>query len=208
MKLEHHRCSSRPAPAAVRELGRWTEWHAMRRAFIVLALSCASVLGADMGIRVVTTTKTNTETASVYIKDVFTRDGLTNLVRNTKLKAGAVQIRIHRFYHGGQLVGDFVATADSSGFTSEAGSPYSVSFEFWPSREVRSAVIGTKDGVVLDAFTCTNGIFSPVESSVIQKANAIGADMKQLFDPEHVRKTSPEEFLREAEDLVQKHKDK
>jgi hypothetical protein len=135
------------------------------------------------------------------------RGGQTNLLRNTKTKAGAVQIRIHRFYHAGQLVGDFIAMADSSGFTSEAGSSYSLSFEFWPSKEVRSAVIGSKDGVVLDAFNCTNGVFSPAESSVIQKANAVGADLKQLFDPKHVRKTSPEDFVREAEDLVQKHKE-
>ncbi|GEM_PF-1249337 len=178
------------------------------RTFITLILSCASVLGADGDIRVVTTTKTNAEKASVSTKDVFTRDGQTNLVRNTKTKAGVVQIRIHRFYHGGSLVGDFVAMSDSSGFTTEAGSPYSVSFEFWASKEIRSAVIGTKDGVILDVFTCTNGIFSPVEGSVIQKANAIGADMKQLFNPEHVRKTSPGEFVREAEDLIKKHKDK
>jgi hypothetical protein len=181
------------------------------RSFIIFVLSCASVLGADSSIRVVTTVKTNADTAGIYTMDVYTRGGHTNLVRRTRTKLGTVgtaQIRIHRFYHDGQLVGDFVATPDSSGFTTEAGSPYSVSFEFWPSKEVRSAVIGTKDGVVLDAFTCTNGVFSPVESSVIQKANAVGADVKQLFDPKHVRQTSPEDFAREAEDLVQKHKDK
>lgn len=178
------------------------------RPFIIFILSCASVLGADTDVRVVTTAKTNAETASIYTTDVFTRDGQTNLVRRTKTKAGVLQIRIHRFYHDGVLVGDYVAMQDSSGFTTEAGSPYSVSFEFWPSKDVRSAVIGTKDGVVLDAFACTNGIFSPVESSVIQKANAVIGDMKQLFNPEHVRKTSPEDFVREAEDLIKKHKDK
>lgn len=178
------------------------------RTFIALILSYTSVLGADTGIRVVTTAKTNVETASVSTKDVFTRDGQTNLVRNTKTKAGAVQIRIHRFYHGGSLVADFVAMSDSSGFTTEAGSPYSVSFEFDASKRVKSVVIGKKEGVVLDAFTCTNGIFSPVESSVIRKANEVGADMRQLFAPEHVRKTLPDDFIREAEELVEKHKNK
>src|SRR6267143_4530403 len=99
------------------------------RTFIVLILSCASVLGADAGIRVVTTTKTNAQNASINTKDTFARDGQTNLVRNTKTTAGALQIRIHRFYHGGALVGDFVAMPDSSGCTTEANSPYSLSFE-------------------------------------------------------------------------------
>lgn len=65
------------------------------RAFIAFLLSCASVFGADGDIRVVTTARTNAETASITIKDFYTRDGQTNLVRHTKTKAGVVQIRIH-----------------------------------------------------------------------------------------------------------------
>ncbi|SRR6266536_6710882 len=99
------------------------------RAFIVFLLSCASVLGADSDFGVVTTTKTNAETASVYTMDVFTLHGQTNLVRRTKTKSGVVQIRIHRFYHAGTLVGDYIAMTDSSGLTTEAGTTYSVSLE-------------------------------------------------------------------------------
>jgi hypothetical protein len=151
------------------------------RTFIVLILSCASVLGADTGIRVVTTVTTNAETSSIYTRDVFTRDGQTNLVRTTKTKGGMLAGRIQRFYHDGVLVGDYETFGDTSGFSTEAGSPYAVTFEFWPSKDVRSAVIGTKDGVILDAFTCTNGIFCPDESSRIAKANAIfGADKVEM----------------------------
>src|ERR1041384_1740109 len=186
--------------------GHWSlaTSHPMRT-FSIFLLSCASVLGAYGSIQVVSTARTNAQTASVTTKDVFTRDGQTNLVRDAKTKAGVVQIRIHRFYHGGSLVGNFVAMPDSSGCMTEAASPYAMSFEFDESQNVRSAVIGTKDGVVLDFFRCTNGIFVPVERSVIQKANSGGADMRQLFDPEHVRKTSPKGFVREAQDLIEKH---
>lgn len=177
------------------------------RTFIVLILSCAAVLGADTGIRVVTTTTTNAETSSIYTSDVFMRDGQTNLVRRTKSKAGELQIRIHRFYHSGALVGDYVAMRDSSGFTTEAGTPYSVSFEFWPSKDIRSAVVGTKDGVILDAFTCTNGVFSPADSSVIAKANGITQDLRPLFSPPHVTNTSPQKFGREVEQFIKKHQE-
>jgi len=151
------------------------------RFFIVFLLSCATVLGADTGIRVVTTVRTN-ESGSVTTKDVFTRDGQTNLVRNTSTKSGAVRIRVHRFYYQGSLVGDFVMMPDSSGFTTEAGSPYSVSFEFDASHTPKSAVIGTKEGVIVDAFTCTNGVFSPVESSVITKANLVGSEVRGAME--------------------------
>jgi hypothetical protein len=176
------------------------------RTFIVFILSCASVLGADTGIQIFTSAKTNAETASIYTTDVFTRDGQTNLVRTAKTKAGVLQIRIQKFYHGGVFIGDYVAMKDSSGFTTEAGIPYLVSFEFWPSKEIRSAVIGTKDGVILDWFTCTNGVFSPVESARIAKANAFDEDLRPLFSPSHVTNTPPGVFGQEVEQFIEKHK--
>jgi hypothetical protein len=175
------------------------------RTFIVLILSCASVLGADTGIRVVTTVKTNAEIAGIYTTDVYTRDGQTNLVRQTKTKAGVVQIRIQKFYHGGVLVGDYVAMKDSSGFTTEASIPYSVSFESGHSNELRSIVIGTKDGVILDAFSCTNGLLYPIDVIRIQQANEL---FGTNIDVEHVRKISSAEFIKEQEEWVRKYKEK
>ena len=177
------------------------------RTFIAFILSCASVLGADTRIQILTSAKTNAETASIYTTDVFTRDGQTNLVRTAKTKTGTLQIRIQRFYHAGVLIGDYVATKDSSGFTTESDIPYSVSFEFWPSREIRSAVIGTKDGTILDAFTCTNGVFSPVESSEITRANGITQDLSHLLSPTHFTNSTPEDFGREVEQFIQKHQE-
>ena len=172
------------------------------KTLILLILVCGPVFGADTGIQVVTTAKTNAETASIYSRDVFTRNGQTNLVRTTKTKSGKLQIRIQTFYHEGMLIGDYVVMTDSSGFTTEAGTPYSVSFEFWPSKE-----IGTKDGVVLDAFTCTNGLFFPTDSSIIVKANGITKDMSHLLSPAHVTNTPPKDFGREVEQFIQAHQD-
>jgi len=174
---------------------------------MALVLACASVLGADNGIRVFTTVKTN-ESGVISTKDVFTRDGQTNLVRSTLTKAGVMQIQLHRFYHGGSLAGSFVARTNSSGCTTEADSHYSLSFEFLPSKEVRSAVIGTKDGVVVDMFNCTNGLFSPMESSLIIKANTFTKDLRDLFSPAHFTNMPPEDFGREVEKFLEKHKSK
>ena len=179
------------------------------RALVIFILSCAAVLGAETDIHVFTTAKTNAETGSISTKEVFTREGQTNLVRNTTTKAGEVQVRIHHFYRGGQLVGDVLELPDSSGFITHAGSSYSVAFEFDSARNPASAAISTKEGVLLDMFGYTNGGFVPIEGSVIQKANekgkAMNADLKQLFDPKHLRETPPEAFAREAEELVEKH---
>ena len=76
---------------------------------IAFVLLCAPVFGADSGVKVVSTTKNNPETGSTDTEDVFTRDGKTNLVRGTLTKAGKLEIRTHRFYHDGSLVGVFTA---------------------------------------------------------------------------------------------------
>lgn len=178
------------------------------KTIVALILSCASVFAADTnGVRVVSTVKTNVQAGSVTTTEVYTRNGQTNLVRSTRMKDGVVQIRVHRFYHGGSLVGDYVAMKDSSGFTTEAGCPYSVAVEFRPSKEVRSVVFGT-NGVTLDAFMATNGVFSPADATLIRKANSFTEDLRPLFSPAHVTNTPPEDFGREVEQFIEKHKDK
>jgi hypothetical protein len=152
------------------------------KTFIIFLLFCASVFGAEGDLRVISTSKTNAEAATITTKNVFTRDGQTNLVRDTKTKSGAIQIRLHRFYHAGLLVGEFMATPNSSGFMSEADMPYSVSMEFDASRNPKSVVVGAKDGVILDAFNYTNGMFSPVESSFIKKANSVRTEVQGVME--------------------------
>ena len=173
---------------------------------ITLMLSGLSVLGADTGIKILTTLTTN-QSGAVHAKSIFTRDGETNLVYKASTKSGIVQIRIHSFYHGGLLVGEFISTPDSSGFTVEAGSPYSMSFEFGPSQTVKSAVIGTKDGVMLDAFMATNSVFYPVESSTLRKANDVGSDVKQVLSPTNITNKTSDEFQREVQQLIEKRED-
>ena len=152
------------------------------RAFTIFLVSCASVFGGDGNIRIVTTVRTNVETASIYTKDFYTRDGQTNMVRHTKAKTGVIQIRIHRFYHAGSLVGDYVAMRDSTAFTTEASIPYSVSMEWDAFRNPKSVVISTKEGVILDAFSYTNRIFSPVENLILTNANSVGLEVRGAMD--------------------------
>jgi hypothetical protein len=60
----------------------------------------------------------------------------------------------------------------------------------------------------VDAFTCTNEVVYPMESAKIEKANVIGADMKELFDPQNIRTNYPGDFIQRAERLIEKYKDK
>jgi hypothetical protein len=147
------------------------------KTYIVLVLSCASALDADTGVQVATTVKTNAE--AIFTIDVFTRDSQTNLVRTTISRHGAVEGQFHKFYHDGALVGEFWYVRDSSGFITEAGSPYSVIGKQWPSKGVSQAFICTKDRVVLDYFSATNGVFYPADRAAVRDANKMTTEMSK-----------------------------
>lgn len=136
------------------------------RTFVLLFLSCASLFGADEGIKVVTTTKTNS--GVILTQTVFTRDGQTNLIRSTMTLRGKVQSPDHKFYHNGFLVGHISSMANFSVFAGAADCPYSLEGSFRTNGGVWWAEICTKDGVVVDWFTATNGLFWPAPRSEVQ----------------------------------------
>src|SRR5579859_3543330 len=121
----------------------WANFHVMK-IFIIFLFSCAGLFGAETGIRVVSMGQTNVGYMGVYAKDVFTRDGQTNLIHITKIDATGAVLQIYHFYHAGQLVGNFVAFPDDHTFNTEAA-PYCMSLKFGPTGEIRSARIGDKD---------------------------------------------------------------
>src|ERR1039457_3095944 len=113
---------------------------------IALLLSCASLMGADLNIQVASRTNYAGINKSVAFKmDVFTRGGQTNLVRDTRIKDGALVARLQTFYHHGFKVAMFVeGPKNLQEFEVEPGSPYSVRFRLRSPRESDLGVISIK----------------------------------------------------------------
>jgi hypothetical protein len=125
-------------------------------------------MGADTGIQVASTTNYAGVGNSIAFKmDVFTRDGQTNLVCDTRTKDGALIVRIQSFYHDGLKIGKSIATPDVQDFVAEADSPYSVCFRLRSPHDTGFVYVSAKDGSIVDIFTCTNGIYYPAESHLI-----------------------------------------
>jgi hypothetical protein len=144
------------------------------KTFALLFLSCASLFGADEGIQVLTTTKTNSDV--ILTQTVFMRDGQTNLIRSTLKTQGKVESPAHKFYHDGFLVGEISSTADFSVFRGMADCPYSLEGLYRTNRGIWQACICTKDGVVIDCFTATNGLFWPAPRSDLQNLSKMTAE--------------------------------
>jgi len=140
------------------------------RAFIVLLLSCISVLAADTTVQKASTVSTNAETGAVYATDTFTRTGQTNLVCVTKLVDGKVAVRTQRFYHDGEQVAVFMYWAEtkSEAFTTRESSSYSVGLDFSATGGIERLIITRRKGSVMDGFSFTNGIFYPMKDWDLQ----------------------------------------
>jgi hypothetical protein len=160
-------------------------------------------------IRVVTTASTNLDSKIIHTTNTFIRGDMTNLVTRTLTKNESVQMRIQRVYHDGMLLGEIEDDKVNGliGISAEPNRPYELAFQFYKDRSLQSVVVGT-NGVILDAFECTNGILYPTASDKIAKANEIGVGMKELFDPNKVRGESPEEFQKGVRQFIEQNKNK
>jgi hypothetical protein len=162
------------------------------KALIILLLSSASAFAADTSMQVTTTTKTNAVSGKIFTMEVFTRSGQTNLVRTTVTTRGVSEGPLQKFYHDGVLVGTYLTMPEStmpdspdfSVLITEAGSPYSVIVKHWPSKNASQAFICTKDRVVLDYFTATNGVFYPADRSAVREANKMTTEMREAISPD------------------------
>ena len=107
------------------------------------------------------------------------RAGQTNLVCDTRTKDGVLRIRTHRFYHDGLLVGEYstnnLYTYNRSGFLSVAGAPFGISFSLGASNTM-SAFVTDTNHLILETYSCTNGVFYPADSSFIAKLNGMMKD--------------------------------
>jgi hypothetical protein len=157
------------------------------RILTILFLSCLAAFATDEEIRILTSTnRISGEDVSVY--EAYLRGGETNLIRNTRISTQGVQDRIHRFYYDGQYLGAYVSGRKSSGCITEPTSQFMLAFAYGSSNELKAVIVGRKDGQIVDAFGCTNGVLAPVSITLIQNANRFGLNMKSFIHVESIRR--------------------
>jgi len=142
------------------------------KAIIGCLLCCLSVLAADTNeIRVVTRTDTKISPGCLVTYEEFTRGGQTNLLRITSVKDGVTNSVSHNFYHQGVFLGRY---SQGSGYTfirSASDAPYLLTFILDSSNQIEAASVTTTNYVTLEAFTYTNRMFYPEDSSRIEESN-------------------------------------
>jgi hypothetical protein len=128
--------------------------------------------GADTNeIRVVTRTNAQVSPGYLVTYEEFTRNGQTNLIRITSAKDGVTNSIAHNFYYLGAYLGRYSQGGGYTFVNTAARAPCAISFVWDSSNQIRHASVTTTNYVTLDSFTCTNGIFYPVASSVIEESN-------------------------------------
>jgi hypothetical protein len=87
------------------------------------------------------------------------------------VKDGVTNSIAHNFYHRGAYLGRYSRGGGNTFVNSAANAPCALNFAWDSSNQVRAASVMTTNYVVLDSFTCTNGIFYPEESSRFEESN-------------------------------------
>lgn len=103
--------------------------------------------------------------------ETYTRNGSTNLLRETDLRRGLVAARVHRVYYGGQEAADILWMTNGYFVLVETGQTVQVSTSFYPDGDLNRVTLSSEDGRVLDLFAATNGVLYPAKDSEIKDAN-------------------------------------
>ncbi len=176
----------------------------------IIILFLASRIEAQ-DIQVITTTKTNLETKTVIVTDTYMRSGKINLVCRNESRNGR-QARNQKVYHEGVLLGSVLEIDGIVGISTEPNPTYSLKFQFAADETLHptalQSVMIDSNYFLVDAFVCTNGVLFPMETSKIKKAHEIDAGMEKIFDSKNLRSKSPEEIIRESQELIETNKDK
>ncbi|MEK7707231.1 MAG: hypothetical protein AAB380_04475, partial [Verrucomicrobiota bacterium] len=98
---------------------------------IITSFSAPRIEAQD--IHVVTTAITNLDTRTIRSKEIYTRGGVTNLVRRINSKNGKLQIQIQQIYHDGALLGDICDDKVNKvfGIYAEPNRSYALAFQFY-----------------------------------------------------------------------------
>jgi hypothetical protein len=144
----------------------------LETSLLILILSYVTSLAGDNDIRVFAGGRDSTSGGSV-ITETYVRSGETNLIRQTVFLPPEPLVVYYRFFHAGEFLGSFSTSTNSSGWVSEPGSQYMLSFSWGPSNDLLGVVIGDKGGAVVDAFSCTNGVIFPIPTSMLRQARHV-----------------------------------
>ena len=145
------------------------------KTIIAYILTCISVVAASTNdVQVITTFNTNTQPGILITLDTVTRAAQTNLLRDTRTKGGTLTIRNQTFYHDGVQIGGHTTYPTTSFTYSVAGAPYSMSFQYDASNQLRSALVSSNT-TILESYTCTNGVFYSKDSAFLQRVGSLAA---------------------------------
>jgi hypothetical protein len=182
---------------------------------------CFSILGIAVlflasrieaqDVQVATITKTNLETQTVIITDIYTRNGKTNLVCRNEFRDDK-RGRNQKIYHDGVLLATIHEVGGIAGISTKPNPTYSLTFAFAAGKNLQPTALQgatiSSNYFLVDAFDCTNGVLFPMESSKINKAREIDAKLEGIFDSKNLQSKSSEEIERQMLELVETNKNK
>lgn len=184
---------------------------------IALVLSCEQVSAAEetdsstasgkSGTRTnleITSSVSKTANGRILVSDTYTRNGVTNLVRHTRLEQGVIKARVQNIYALDQKVVSSIETPDSFSLTCFTNAVCTISLEFDKEHKVRSLGVMSRDGAIVEVYRNVEGVFLPITEDELARVKNFTLQMVDLLD---LDKNDLETWPKLFEDYIQKIKE-
>jgi hypothetical protein len=175
------------------------------KTILTIAATLFGIVGPCFGAGdpVSSVTKTDREEITT-----FTRDGKmilkTTLYGPAEPKERQVLRQVVLFHD--EPVLEAIELRDKRSLKVHAKAAISVMIEQDSSRAGLETVILTDDSnVVVEIFRLENGRLTPISGKRLDFNRDLAKDLSNLFSPENVQQTTPEKFVKQAEDLTKKY---
>lgn len=133
---------------------------------LIAGLLTASALG-EGDLHLFSTTTTNSEMGTLSVEDVYTRGGVTNLIRSQQ-SGLRVAPRWHDLYGNGRRLATLSESEGWFRVFTEGNSGFDLAFTFDPDQTLKEVRVTTTNGIIVDHFMVTNMVLTPVSGAELQ----------------------------------------
>ena len=170
---------------------------------LLLLLCGCQTMPVELGVNSTTTQDPRKETT------IFTRDGVQvlQITRNRSEDPGKVITRQEVFYRGKRIL-DIIDVQGRRSFQVKPNTPVSVGATVDDKGQTTDVMLTGKDKDLKEWFMVKDALLYPASNEELARAQSLMSDLGNLFDPENIKRHTPEEFADQAVGVAIKHKKK
>ena len=140
---------------------------------------------------------------------VFTRDGIKVLqIYRNRTDDPSKTITRQEVYYREKRILDIIDIQGKRSFLVKPSAPVSVGATVDDKGQTTDVILSGKDHIVKEWFMVKDTLLYPVPNEELARAKSLMSDLGNLFDPDNIKRLTPDEVANQAVGVAIKHKKK